>query len=395
MSFCSSVGHFATCGGDSSESPFTYRCKAIHNWHNLGVNILIPILLATPLSTLVPAQSDAELIAARAAVDQLSEELAFDLAEQLRMECSWVEDFRAQLQSYVLGSQSRDAGTWPLAEQAPMYDAKKHCPAQPIVRKRLKVGDPRSVKAKALFRSRFEDQAPQPGWDYDYSSGELRRRADWNSAKRLLRNALLGAAPDQDLAQALLEMQMDDSSMRAVMVAFSHGYADRSGRVYPGITLYDAWSSGAEMEMPDVECLGIIHDLLDDWKTWRAPVRKQESLYDAIGDLFVKAQQHRGLRHALAITYFTGAKAPLAEYGSNHMQFHALWEECTSIPKSLVERLPGEKTWRSFLEDWRDHVKDDSGLQAKAQVRWKSLSRSEEKTRELALRILKENELIK
>jgi hypothetical protein len=77
------------------------------------------------------------------------------------------------------------------------------------------------------------------------------------------------------------------------------------------------------------------------------------------------------------------------------MQFHALWEECTSTPKSLVERLPGEKTWRSFLEDWRDHVKDDSGLQAKAQVRWKSLSRSEEKTRELALRILKENELIK
>ena len=149
------------------------------------------------------------------------------------------------------------------------------------------------------------------------------------------------------------------------------------------------------MEMPDVECLGIIHDLLDDWKTWRAPVRKQESLYDAIGDLFVKAQQHRGLRHALAITYFTGAKAPLAEYGSNHMQFHALWEECTSIPENLVERLPDEKSWRSFLEDWRDHVKDDSALQAKAQVRWKSLARSEEKTRGLVLRILKENELIK
>ena len=85
----------------------------------------------------------------------------------------------------------------------------------------------------------------------------------------------------------------------------------------------------------------------------------------------------------------------MAEYGSNHMQFHALWEECTSIPKSLVDRLPGEKAWRSFLEDWRDRVKGDSALQAKAQVRWTSLSRSEGKTRELVLRILKENELIK
>ena len=83
---------------------------------------------------------------------------------------------------------------------------------------------------------------------------------------------------------------MDDGSMKSVMTAFSHAYADRQGNAFPGITLYDAWSSGAEMEMPDVECLGIVHDLLDDWKTWKAPVRKQESLYDAIGELFVKAR---------------------------------------------------------------------------------------------------------
>lgn len=320
--------------------------------------------------------------------------MAEELAEQLRMESSWSEHFRSKLQDYLLKGQSRDAGTWPLQELAPLYDAKTHCPAQPIKRKWLNPKSTRSLKAAKMFRSRFAEFKPAPGWVYDYASRGLKKLPAWNDPKRLLLNALLGAPPEQDLAQAILEMKMDDGSMVALMTSFSHAYADRSGNAFPGITLYDAWSSGAEMEMPDVECLGIVHDLLDDWKTWKAPVRKQDSLYDAIGELFVQAQRHRGLRHALAVSYMTAGKEPLAEYGSNHMQFHALWEDCSSTPSALIERLPGQKAWRNFLEDWRDEVKESDALQARAQVRWTTLSQAEGRTRELCLRILRENELI-
>jgi hypothetical protein len=281
-----------------------------------------------------------------------------------------------------------------MAVPAPTYDPKLHCPAQPIARKRLSANSSRARKAKERFSSRFAEFKPVPGWVYDYASSGLTKLEGWDDPKRLLRNALLGAAPDQDLAQALLEQQMDDGSVLPVMKAFSHAYADRSGNVFPGVTLYDAWASGAQMEMPDVECLGIVHDLLDDWKTWKAPVRKQESLYDAIGELFVKAQQHRGLRHALAVSYMTAGKEPLAEYGSNHIQFHALWDECSSTPSALVERLPSSKEWRGFLEDWRDKVKGSDSLQARGRARWSALAQAEEQTRALCLRILRENELI-
>ena len=123
-------------------------------------------------------------------------------------------------------------------------------------------------------------------------------------------------------------------------------------------------------------------------------MRKQEPLYDTIGELFVRAQRHRGLRHALAASYMTAGKEPLAEYGSNHIQFHALWEDCSSTPAALIDRLPDDKKWRRFLEDWRDKVHEDDALQAKARRRWSALAKSEDRTRALCLRILRENELI-
>ena len=148
------------------------------------------------------------------------------------------------------------------------------------------------------------------------------------------------------------------------------------------------------MEMPDVECLGIVHDLLDDWKTWRAPVRKQQPLYDKIGELFFPARQHRGLRHALAVAYLVGDSGALGAYSSNHHQLHALWEECASTPPRLTQQLPPSKGWRAFLEGWREHVDGAQGLQAKARNRHLALDRSALATRALILRILRENELL-
>jgi len=355
------------------------------------LNSLFSIALA------LPAQGAADqeaILKATEVVEGLSDEMAEELSEQLRMEASWREDFRAGLQQYLLKRPPRDPGAWPMREPAPTYDPKKHCPAQPIPRRRLKPADSKAKRALERFKLTESEPSVIPGWTYDYAARELRREQGWDSPKRLLKNALLGSPPDQDLAIAVLELNLDSGELRPTFEAFSHAYADRSGVVFPGITLYDAWASGSQMEMPDVECLGIIHDLLDDWKTWRAPVRKQDSLYDAIGELFFPARQHRGLRHALAVAYLVGDRSALAEYSSNHIQLHALWEDSASTPPKLADRLPDSKGWRAFLEDWREHVDDSGALQQKAHNRALALSRSAADIQSLALRILRENELI-
>jgi hypothetical protein len=346
----------------------------------------------------ITPQDDANAETIKAAfdvIDDLPEELAVDLFEQLRMEASWRDDFRAGLQSYLLKKPPRDPGTWPLKSPAPIYDPEKHCPAQPIPRRRLKESDPRATRALERFKLTDDGPVVMPGWTYDYASRELRRETGWDSPKRALKNAVLGSPPGQDLAIAFLELNLDSGEMRATFAAFSHAYADRTGKVFPGVTLYDAWASGSQMEMPDVECLGIIHDLRDDWKTWKAPVRKQEPLYDAIGELFFPARQHRGLRHALAVAYLVGDRGSLGDYASNHLQLQALWEDSASTPAKLAERLPGSKGWRVFLEDWRDHVDAQESLQRKAATRSNALTRSAVDIRGLALRILRENDLLK
>ena len=158
------------------------------------------------LATSAPQVSAAEeeLAVARTVIQGLSEELAEEFAEQLRMEASWQGDFRAGLQAYLLKKPPRDPGTWPMVESAPLYDPKRHCPAQPIPRKRLPPKDSRSIKALERFHLSSVDPEPEPGWIYDYASRELRRTKPWNSPKRLLRNGLLGSPPDQDLALAVL-----------------------------------------------------------------------------------------------------------------------------------------------------------------------------------------------
>jgi len=366
----------------------------LYPWHNLPMLLAACTFLCLATSSPQGSATEEDLAAARIVIQELPEELAEEFAEQLRMEASWNRDFRSGLQAYLLKKPPRDPGTWPMVESAPLYDPKRHCPAQPIPRKRLTPRDSRSIKALERFRISSVDPELDPGWIYDYASRELRRTKHWNSPKRLLRNGLLGSPPDQDLALAVLELHLDSGEQQATLTAFSHAYADRTGTVFPGVTLYDAWSSGAQLEMPDVECLGIVHDLLDDWKTWKAPVRKQESLYDAIKELFVPARQHRGLRHALATSYLVGAKKPLEGYASNHLQIHALWEDCASTPPALASRLPDAGGWRKFLEDWGDVVGESATLQKKAQVRAASLERSAAQTQALVLRILRENELL-
>src|SRR5262249_50281580 len=136
------------------------------------------------------------------------------------------------------------------------------------------------------------------GWMVDYAARGLVRLPRQKDTARVFENGLCGMAPDWDLAEALVELALDDGSLQKSFKAFAHAYTDRWGGVYPGVTLYDAQSSAlvyqVTVEMPDVDTLGLVHDLLGDWDTWRAPVpgEQHDALYARLAELLKPILHH-------------------------------------------------------------------------------------------------------
>jgi hypothetical protein len=286
--------------------------------------------------------------------EKLEPDVRVEIVEWFRSEVVWLDTFQNKLLRFVLDDQPRDPGTWPIAEPAPCFDPATHAPAQPIPRKPLSESGAEVRKKREEFFYRVPERKLDSAWTYDYAARELRRTQRLDDPERIFRNALKGFPPDLDLAEALVEMALDDGAEQQCAAAFAHAYTDRLGNVFTGLTLYDAWASGSNMEMPDIDNLGVIHDLLDEWKKYKAPVPtgKQKRLYDEVGELFLAIHRQRGLRHALAMAFLTGYPALRDNYGANLERFHALWDTHESTPEKLRAALPAAKDWQSFLEKW-------------------------------------------
>lgn len=310
-----------------------------------------PVLALEPISpAAVPAQelpTDARILEAWS---YLTPPEQAEVTEWFRAEVSYLDTTQNKLIAYLEESADRDRGEWPKAEPAPYFDPEVHAPAQPIKRTRL---DPESKKALAAREKFAPSRDPMlRAWVYDWATGDVRITRDERDPELLFQNGLLGIPPLADYAEALLLRQLDDGSERATLAAFAHAYTDRTGTVYPGVTLFDAWGSGAEMEMPDVDVLGIIHTVLDDWKSFKAPIPggKQKKAYAKVGDLFLPAFHHRRLREALAANYLRGKAIPSDTYAPNILALNALWEEAQSDPAQLVKELPKAKDWDKFMK---------------------------------------------
>jgi hypothetical protein len=211
-------------------------------------------------------------------------------------------------------------------------------------------------------------------------------------ARRVFENALLGMAPDWDLAEALVELRLDDGSLQKSFQAFGHAYTDRWGGVYPGVSLYDAHASLTQIEMPDVDCLGLVHDLLGDWTTYASPVpaEQHEELYGRIAELFRAVSRHRSLRTNLARTYLCGNADLRDRYMHNLDNFHALWESVRSDPAALLPKLPDDAGWRDFLQGWDDSLAADVQLLYRGTSRHATLDRETHRVRATMLRLLEE-----
>lgn len=296
------------------------------------------------------AAADPEVDRARRAWALLKPAERKDVADFLASELEHVRTFQLDLARWVLANQDRDPLAWPARTAAAWFDPERHAPAQPIPRRSAEPDDPRVIAARKEL-----GVPPDPrAWVYDWGSGSVLHDVANDTPERAFELAVRGLPPRADLVRALLECTLDDGSQRAAHAAFGHAYTDRAGLVYPGITLYDAWRSQAEIEMPDVDCLGLVHVLLDDWTTWTSivPGNRQASLYARIGELFVPLPRHRELRTAIAATYLEARPELCCGYEGSLDNFHALWDVNASTPGALAPKLPDAAGWKEFLSSW-------------------------------------------
>ncbi len=313
-----------------------------------------------------------------------------DALEEYEARAEYVESFTSRLVKFALTLDERDRGLLPPEPTIPYFDPTTHAPAQPIPRRAL---EPDSEAARSTTRSivgKLHERRLAVACRYDYAARDIVKLADPEPLGRRFENALAGALPQQDYAEALVERALDNGAHYKTFAAFAHAYTDRNGNVFPGITLYDAWSSGADLEMPDVDVLGIVHTVLDDWKKWKAPVpaSQHKALYDRVGKLFQDARRHRGLRAAYARCYLGGASELEPLYSVCVERLHFAWDVHKSDPSLLLKTLPVPDKWNQHLATLeKDMLKAKDG-RSRALVRIETLAADAAQLRALWIEVL-------
>ena len=240
----------------------------------------------------------------------------------------------------------------PRAGDLPYYDPKVHAPAQPIARKRLTGSDGRVKRLLKDVRREPDPRAAMLARDYDWCNARAVQSGNPADPELVFKNALRGVPPGADLARALVLRALDHPAERKHQAAFAHAYTDRDGNVYP-LTLYEMLSTGMEIERPDVDVLGIVHDVLNDWNRWIAPVpgSQHDALYKLINELFTTCKQSRELRLVLADLFLFPGAPPRVGYEKLVLNLQALWASAESDPAKLAPLLPDGKQWASFLAE--------------------------------------------
>ncbi len=324
-----------------------WKCLTNPRWAMLITLLPGPLAALPAQAQQLPSETAHSNQSLRAVFGELDPQMQLELVQWYSAEIQAANTYQGQLVRYVFAQIDRDPRDWPESDPAPpLYSAQKHTPAQVIAREFIKT--PSAAQEKwigRVFRSRATSPWPSP-WSYDYARGLVTRAGPrptpQQHAAHVFELALHGQVPDADLAQAIVASLLDSRTQTAAHRAFSHAYADRQGNAHSRVTLYDAWGSGLEMEMPDVECLGIIHDLRDDWDTWVAPipVHQHDRLYEQIGAIYVNLRAEREMGQALAATYVQGDPALASVYLAHRDRLHALWAEVGTSPKALAPQLP-------------------------------------------------------
>ena len=354
--------------------------------------------MLTPLALLAVAASPIQEPASvptekeiRAAIEHMGEDDLAEAAEWYRFECTQIGTESRNAIVSALALLEVDPGFLDVDSPPPFYDPGEHTPGQGARRHVLDPHSSRVRRQRAEFGLVPVPGAPIVAYRYDWASGEIRRRASPLRPNELFENALAGYLPDYGLARAILLARLDDGSLRKEMAGFGHAYADRAGNVFPGITLFDAWASGKTIEMPDVDTLGLVHDLLGDWKRWTAPVppAQHDELYATLGELFVPVRRARALRETAADLYLTADPIPPGLYLPAADVIGAAWVEVEYKPTALAKELPAPDEINAWIAARRGAARDHDAARLDFEARRALLRREASWPRALLVKVLR------
>lgn len=177
---------------------------------------------------------------------------------------------------------------------------------------------------------------------YDWATATIVQEPSPLTDAQVFANLVAGYPPGSDEAIARVLAALDnDPEQRRLGTWFGHLYADRDGRVFAEVTLYDAWRSGRTIEMPDTDAIAFARQVLGT-RSFTAPLpadRRRERLYEKMREAFAAHREYRTLRAALATTFVTAAPALDPAYQSLIPRCHWLWAACGNDPRALADRL--------------------------------------------------------
>lgn len=257
-----------------------------------------------------------------------------------------------------------------LDDKLPFFDPAVHAPAQPIPRKRLRATSATVKKMVEAVRREPGPRRPERAFDYDWGSARVVRSGPALRPDDVFRNALLGLPPDADLARAVVLSYLDLAEERDLHAAFAHAYTDREGNVFP-LTLYEVWASGVVKEMPDVDTLGLVHELLDDWKRWVAPVpdTQHEPLYKLLNGLSLNCIRSRQLREVVADLYVAPEPEVPPGYESLVFNLHAQWALVDDEVERMAGALPPGEDRDAYLEALTKRCLEEAEVYARGRER--------------------------
>jgi hypothetical protein len=131
---------------------------------------------------------------------------------------------------------------------------------------------------------------------YDFGSNTGKDSGKDPASDEQLWNYLYGYPPNADLLVAWLTMKLDhDDTLDQLAQHFAHCYCDLEGTCAQTITLYDAFASEQNIDMPDVDVIPFARAVLKD-ESFVSPIppdSRQRELFNSVNESFLRYFRHR------------------------------------------------------------------------------------------------------
>jgi hypothetical protein len=271
----------------------------------------------------------------------------------------------------------------------PIHSPEEFAPALPIKRVPVTPGEPSWKVADEILEHRVE---PSLASRYRYDFGQNRIFVRQVPAAAQLENFLQGYPADADLAQAIaLSRWDDDASYDAAAEFFRHAYALVDGKLFPDITMFEAWDARKKVDVPDVDAIAFARQILHD-QSFVSPIPKdqrRESLYQRVSDEFARYRAYWCVREAAAA--FLLAEHPRVAHGCE-----GLGSRCQLVFAASGEDIDRVGTFLARAKERDPFIRAADALEKESPARatelreqrkaW--LEESHELIREAALRAL-------